>query len=217
AAIEIAANNVTIDCNGFKIGGLAAGSATTANGIRATGRQNAVVRNCNVRGFLRGISLSGAGHLVEDNRLDGNRYVGIEASGDNNLVRGNRVFDTGGTTAFTPVTSYGIFGTAMVLDNTVDGMDATQGSHVVGIRLLSAGQAARRNIVKNLVPRNGGEAAGVLAVTGAVVQDNFLYAGDAPTGTNGYGFRFGAICTGNTVHGFSTSHAGCATASGNMP
>src|SRR5687768_7170485 len=32
-AIAITANNVTLDCNGFKLGGLSAGPASTATGI----------------------------------------------------------------------------------------------------------------------------------------------------------------------------------------
>ncbi len=44
-AISIATNNVTIDCNDFKIGGLGAGNASTATGIYTYGRQNITVRH----------------------------------------------------------------------------------------------------------------------------------------------------------------------------
>ena len=54
AAINIAANNVTIDCNDFKLGGLAATDASAAMGISASGRQNATVRRCQLRGFFQG-------------------------------------------------------------------------------------------------------------------------------------------------------------------
>src|SRR5690606_35329103 len=39
SAITIAANNVTIDCNHFKLGGLAAGNGSQADGIHASDRQ----------------------------------------------------------------------------------------------------------------------------------------------------------------------------------
>src|SRR4249920_3646904 len=39
-AISVLTNNVTIDCNDFKLGGLAAGAGTTAAGIYAPNRQN---------------------------------------------------------------------------------------------------------------------------------------------------------------------------------
>src|SRR5207342_2748301 len=54
AAITINTNNVTIDCNNFKLGGLAAGLGTSAVGIYASGRQNTKVRHCNIRGFFNG-------------------------------------------------------------------------------------------------------------------------------------------------------------------
>src|SRR5690606_14034939 len=44
-AIEVAANNVTIDCNGFKIGGLGGGVATRTWGIVANERFNLRVNN----------------------------------------------------------------------------------------------------------------------------------------------------------------------------
>src|SRR5688500_8114044 len=43
AAIDIQANNVTIDCNDFKVGGLAAGAATNAYGV-STFALNATLR-----------------------------------------------------------------------------------------------------------------------------------------------------------------------------
>src|SRR5688500_5888635 len=57
AAITIATNNVTIDCNNFKVGGLAAGAGTQAVGIQVSGKQNATIRNCAIRGFYRGAVL----------------------------------------------------------------------------------------------------------------------------------------------------------------
>src|SRR5688500_982965 len=68
-AITVAANNVTVDCNDFKIGGLAAGNDSSAFGI-FTDRQNVTVRHCSIRGFFYGIYLIGAGNLIEDNLLD---------------------------------------------------------------------------------------------------------------------------------------------------
>ena len=82
-AIRIGANNVTIDCNGFKIGGLAAGPGTETIGIHVSYRLNATVRNCAIRGFNRGIHLSGTGgggHLIEDNTIDESRTSGISIS-----------------------------------------------------------------------------------------------------------------------------------------
>src|SRR5690606_27849039 len=116
AAITITANNATIDCNDYKIGGLGAGSASQASGISAVDRQNATIRHCNVRGFYSGIDLlGGAGHLVEDNRLDNNLRYGIHVIGDNGRVRRNAVYDTGGAAGVSTVT--GIYAYADIVDN----------------------------------------------------------------------------------------------------
>ena len=80
AAIAIATNNVTIDCNDFKLGGLAAGAGTLAYGIRAANRYNTTVRNCNIRGFFFGLQFWGGGHTVEDNRFDVDLDAGHDRS-----------------------------------------------------------------------------------------------------------------------------------------
>src|SRR5262249_53980916 len=56
-AIDIQTNNVLLDLNGWKLGGLAAGVGTTANGMHAAGRQNITIKHGTVRGFLIGIVL----------------------------------------------------------------------------------------------------------------------------------------------------------------
>lgn len=100
-AITIAAHNVTIDFNGFKLGGLAAGPSSNSVGVRATDRRNVTLRNGNIRGFSWGIILNqttegaSSGHLVEDNFLDGNLIVGMEVGGSDVLVRRNRIVRTG--------------------------------------------------------------------------------------------------------------------------
>ena len=50
-AIAINSDNVTIDCNGYKLGGLAAGEGTLETGIGGYDRRNITVRHCNIRGF----------------------------------------------------------------------------------------------------------------------------------------------------------------------
>ena len=100
AAIQVTANNVTLDCNGFRLGGLAAGSATTAIGIFAVNRYNTTVRNCSIRGFAFGTWFwSGAGHAIVDSRFDQNTHVAILAKGAGLSILRNRIVDTGGSTA----------------------------------------------------------------------------------------------------------------------
>ncbi len=101
AAIDIQADNVVLDLNGFKLGGLGGGTGTGATGINSNNRQNITIKNGTVRGFLYGILLGGSGSqglIVEDIRADQNTYIGIYVLGDGNIVRNNQVVATGGTT-----------------------------------------------------------------------------------------------------------------------
>ena len=219
AAITINANNVTIDCNDFKVGGLVAGDGSLANGIYADNRQNVTVRHCNVRGFYRGIHLTGgAGHLVEDNRLDNNLHTGIYVSGDNTLVQRNRVFDTGGS----PGNNYasGITSTADTLDNTVSGVfvDPTINTYSVsaGIDALGKGTAVHGNRVRGLVVAGTGIARGILSTaSGITIDGNQVTAGST---TAGYGILGGwdAACSNNNVVNYATNYYECAVSVHNI-
>lgn len=97
-AIDIQTNNVIIDLNGWKLGGLAAGASTQTTGIDAAGRKNITIRNGAIRGFYKGIELTGAGsagHRVEDLALDNNRHRGIEVHGDGVRISNNSIVNTG--------------------------------------------------------------------------------------------------------------------------
>jgi len=215
-AITIANNNVTIDCNDFKLGGMAAGDASTAIGIYAQERQNATVRNCNVRGFFVGIYLYyGAGHLAEDNRLDNNLRYGIAVFGGNSLVQRNRVFDTGGSPASSA--SYGIGAEADVIDNTVAGVFATDtNTHPRGIVVYGSGSEARGNRVRGLVVGGAGNAIGIEAKgSGITLADNRVSA-EAATAGDGINGDESTFCTGNTAVNFATAYDGCGHVFGNL-
>ena len=112
-AIDIQTNNVILDLNGFKLGGLAAGPGTLAVGISALNRQNITIKNGTIRGFLSGIFLGDAGasqgHVVEDIRADQNTLEGINVQGSGVIVRNNQVVATGGSTVFgANVNAFGI-------------------------------------------------------------------------------------------------------------
>ena len=213
-AITIASNNVTIDCNDFKLGGLAAGNGSKANGIHANGQKNVVVRHCNVRGFHAGIDLSGGkGHLIEDNRLDNNLSIGIRVSASSGLVQRNRVYDTGGAPETSPI--YGMDVSADVIDNAVEGVFvvATNG-YAYGIVMYGSGGLARNNHVTGLVPAGTGKAFGMFSgVTGMTLDGNQIISTAAIAG-NGISGVYSA-CRNNTVSGFSIAASSCQNAGGN--
>lgn len=230
AAININANNVTIDCNDFRVGGLAAGPASETTGILATNRLNITVRNCNVRGFLKGIDLEGAGHLVQDNRLDNNLHIGIRVNAETSIIRRNQVIDTGGTyrtiqlflpdgtgmsagSAAAAITSSG----ADVIDNAVDAMFAPAGGTYYLYGILSYGwhAAILDNRVRDLQLATAATEGGVNGIYSvfrpALIRDNLV----ARSGGGNSNLRRGiyvtssSTCMGNTVAGFTHLLVGC--------
>jgi len=154
SAITIDANNVTLDLNSWRLGGLAAGAGTTALGISADQRKNITIKNGTIRGFYRAIMLTGTGqgHVVEGLRIEQNRLNGINITGAGTIIRFNQVVDTGGSTvAGTP---YGIvtFGDgARVLDNDVVGATASGSNYAYGIAILSgSGAIVANNRIDNI-------------------------------------------------------------------
>jgi hypothetical protein len=166
AAITVNTNNVTIDCNEFKIGNLAAGPTTNAVGISADTRNNITVRNCGVRGFRTGIQLVNGVYRVEDNSLDQNTQTGLHVSGAGSAIRRNEVVDTGDTSLAGVTTFHGIFGEGDVdvIDNLVDGVVASGGSNgtAYGIRTDNMnGGTVKGNRIRNLVKDGSGNRRGI--------------------------------------------------------
>lgn len=223
-AITVSTNNVTINCNDFRVGGLAAGLGTQAVGINADGRTNTTVRNCNIRGFWYGMSLEGVGALAENNRMDGNTWVSLGIGGDGSTARGNRILNTGGSTVVIGnlVKAVGIYsdGNVEIYDNVVNGVRARVGTngYAFGINPLNNETGSvYRNQVKNVVADGTGYANGIsfFATTGRVTvfENNVIGAG---TGVNGN--VVGIWCpvpnkvlvSGNVVNGFTFLQDSCA-------
>jgi len=145
-AIDIRTNNVTIDLNGWKLGGQAAGAGTQANGIYAFQRKNITIRNGTIRGFFRGIYLQDSspfttsqGQLIEDIRADNNTYIGMTIKGRGNIVRRNQVVDTGGSTVASYVYGILLYGPGgRVLNNDISGTAATGSGWGAGLSLYEA-------------------------------------------------------------------------------
>ena len=128
-AIEIAANFVTLDLNGWRMGGGAAGTATTAVGIHALDRRGITIRNGSIKGFLTGISIDGnastsTSHLIDGIRADANMETGIFLSASNSIVRNSQITNTGGSTAATGNNKAGIYvnggDSIAIMDNDID-------------------------------------------------------------------------------------------------
>jgi parallel beta-helix repeat protein len=211
-AIEIDAPNVTLDCNGFKIGGLAGGPDTTATGIYAENLLNATIRGCNVRGFRTGIFLLYVdGALVEDNTLDGSLWQGIYLRGESGTVRRNRVVDTADTPNLGAASGIGVEGASDIIDNTVAGVSQ---SYATGIYLgYGEGASVVGNRVRGVAGVNETTGISLYQSPGAFVRDNHV------SGPGDQGIRCSvgeAMLIRNAVSGFDTPlDADCLT-SGNV-
>ena len=240
AAITIANHNVTLDCNDFKLGGLAAGDESQAYGIYAVGRLNATVRNCNVRGFYYGIYLyEGTGHLLEDNRLDNNLVTALATLyASNSIIRNNRVYDTGGYPDNNP--RFGIYaygGDAVeITDNTVAGVIGTagyyndvtgiqRGNYIAGSGSNFASAHITGNRVSGLMPTGAGKVASGLKSANygntsamVLIAGNHLVMTVPVAGSTGINCLYtGASMRDNNVRGFPTAFGGsCMNDGGNV-
>lgn len=216
-AIEITANNVTIDLNGWKVGGLGAGAATLSTGIYSTAN-NVTIRNGIVRGFRIGVQLGGRGARIEDVLLDKNTYRAINALGEGAVVRRNQIVSTGGSTA--NVDAFGIVVTdsgSLIEDNLVSGLNATADGDEWAIYLGAAADysTVRGNMLSDdLPPPGAGVAIGIRMgnPVHVAVVDNTITHFDL--GVYYYGSASG-VYSRNTVVGCTTPFTGGTAGSGN--
>jgi hypothetical protein len=222
-AILIDANNVTLDCNGYKVGGLAAGPATAAWGVYVQmGRVNTTVRNCNVRGFQYGMLLFGDRHLVERNRLDANTRVGIVSNGNGIVIRANAVNDTGGAPGERDATAIEALGAGTrVIDNNIQGVAPAgwpDGQKLPRGIVIERG-IAQGNRVTGLVQNGIQMAAGILVGNNgrAIVRDNVTMQFASTVGAGvGLTPSATAICQGNVVQGYVVGITAACEQSGNL-
>lgn len=99
-AIDIEADNVTLDLQGYEIRGPHYGGVVTiaeSIAVRASDRRNITIRNGRISGFGAGVvlqsnsSLLTYGHLIEKLHIDGNAGQGIALSVGGTVVRDNRI------------------------------------------------------------------------------------------------------------------------------
>ena len=105
AAITIASNDVSLDCDGHSLKNLSTANNGTSSGIYAYGRNNLTVKNCRITGgFTNGIDIIQSNtvanrsyyNTIENNYIAGPLLHGIRAYGSVIEVTNNRVYDIGG-------------------------------------------------------------------------------------------------------------------------
>jgi parallel beta-helix repeat protein len=221
-AVTISTDNVAVDCNDFKLGGLAAGVGTATEGIYGGSHSSLTVRHCNIRGFQRGVNFAVTGatrNVVEDNRFDNNTLTGIWVVGSASVVRRNRVFNTGGSTvAFSPI-AIDTKGSVDVIDNTVSGVTATAGQSGSAVGIYTESNATGRMIgngVRGVLGASGGAAWGIENFSSGRVtlRDNDLQS-STTSSTGLYCSDSTGRSMDNTISGFNTASQNCGDAGGN--
>ena len=212
-AITITANNVTLDLNGWKVGGQGAGTGTLAYGIYSSA-VNVTIKNGIVRGFYVGIELDGRGSVVQDMLADQNTRVGILVEGDGAVVEHNQVVDTGGSTSSANVNAYAIYAGGIgstVSNNMVSGLIATGVGNEWGIDVNGANSTVRDNVIGDAAkPTGGGTSYGIYQYQGVAVNNtisNFYYGLNSDAG----------IYAHNTVYNCTNNYTGGTAGAGNSP
>lgn len=220
-AIDVQADNVTIDCNGFTLDGLGAGPAAGTVAIGADGtRFNVTVRHCTIRGFQTGVFINasdpGTGHLIEDNRIEQASATGIYVLGNGSIVRRNVILDMVGKAQFGRATGIVVLGDA--IDNVVDGITppadavdfSAEGIYSGGVGNLSGvGFLVQGNRVRNLVTKGTGFARGITtAATGVSIRGNTVVQASMTTG-QGFFCSIGGTARDNDVSNYTQPNQSC--------
>jgi hypothetical protein len=220
SAINIQASNTTLDCKDFAIDGTAISPDQAQWAIVSDQRHDVTVRNCNIRGFLYGISFhntTSKGNSVINNRISKSYGGGIWVVGDGSVVRGNAILDSGNGGDGNPACGISVWGPVDVIDNLVHGVNATNASvcgisanefngHIIGnrVRGLSAGIVSHPSV-----------AIAIISASNAVVRDNDI-SGDALPLTAGLWCRFATgRVEGNIIKGMETPLMECNLGQGN--
>jgi hypothetical protein len=201
-AIEIAADDVTVDLNGFAIIGLPICLAPvgqpclpTGVGIRGVGVDSVTIVNGSVRGLgADGIRLSGRGHHVERVRAMSNGGSGIVVE-DSAIVTGNIAVGNGRDGIRTG--SGSVISGNVLRENAVNGIKSREGSVVSGNAIFTAGRSF-----------------GIGAFHGSLVTGNVVRGDPGHLSLSSSTAYSQNVLTGNDIHivgGVSAGHNVCGT------
>jgi hypothetical protein len=224
-AITINSNFVTLDLNGWRLGGGAAGTATAAQGVHALDRRGLSIKNGSIKGFRIGIFLegvSGTTNIVEGVRADGNTAMGLYVQSGDSIIRSNQVTNTGGSTFGTFGNAYGIISSGSgnrILNNDVSGVVASEvdaaaaGIYSSGSNTIIAGN--RSSDVQSALS----SAMGIYAVGNHVIADNQIVGAIGATIEFGISASGTSVIRNNLISGYTTGVSMTATStiySGNV-
>ncbi len=219
-AIEIEADNVTVDLNGFSLSNKLAGPKNRMNGIVAFHRKNVTVRNGHIEGFATAVILGGLfaqRSTVEDIRANASNYRGMFVVGADSVIRNNHVTNAGPGDLDSEATGITlVYGeNSLIEGNVVSSISETASAFGIGVG-FSPSASVRNNTVFNIKDAAQKNAISVYTVTRAEIRDNHLLnnvAGNA--GIANLGFSSHIACIRNAISGFAPATGGCNTSVGN--
>lgn len=219
-AITVNSDDVTLDCNGFKIDDVGGGAFTTANGVRAESRERLTIRNCMIRGFYLGTyiyDLSGQDdghHRIEDSYFVANRSVGIYVGGNGTVVQRNAVLVTVSPTDGHDAYGIQTFGTVDVVDNLVSNVEAANATVAGIVTSLNQGGSVRGNRIRG-VRRTSGTGIFLGGIRNDANSGRMILRGNSIVGDGAAG-SVAIECDdvtdrtkNNVIKGFATAVAGC--------
>ena len=177
--IDIDANNVTLDLNGFSVVGVS-GSLSGIN----TAFANVVIRNGIVSQWTNGVDSTGMNVTIQGLTVCSNAFYGIEVTGNNSVVIGNNVAgnNVSNTTGYAGILASG--SDNLVQNNHV--VATSGGTSAVGIFALGSGTV----VIQNIVQGNGANDIewGLSAIVGQYINTT---SGEIVTNSNPWGnFEF---------------------------
>jgi parallel beta-helix repeat protein len=235
-AINIAADDVVLDCNDHTITQTNVGVATGI--VSHSDRRGVIVRHCVVDGFDVGIKLDATfdetarGNRVEDNTVTRARSAGISSFGSNNVIERNRISRSGGDGAFSGI-RVGTFqqnaAGNVVRENHIEGYQGVAGVSTTGIEFSNTRETSiTGNVITGLYSGTG---SGVIAMqgyntSGSEISRNVILSPQPRPAPLDGGFYYGiytpgteaematVVCRDNVIGHFNAATYGC-VASGN--
>jgi len=213
-AIEIEADNVTVDLNGFSLFNKIAGPKNRMNGVVAFHRKNVTVRNGHIEGFANAVILGGLfaqRSTVESIRANASNYRGMFVVGADSAIRNNHVTHVGPGDLDSEATGITlVYGENSVIEgNVVSTISETAAAYGIGIG-FSPSVSVRGNTVFNIKDAAQKNGIAVYTVTRAEIHGNHLL--NTPPGNAGIanlGFSSQIGCIGNAISGFAPATGGC--------
>jgi parallel beta-helix repeat protein len=210
SGIKIAANNVTLDLNGFAVQGVSGSergidipnaqtNITVRNGsisgwgnigVRSasTSSLNLVFERLNVSTSYYGISMNGAG-VVRDCNCQNNSVNGIYCAGDGSIISGCTANNSGGSGIVLGASGIIVSG-CTVNNNMVDGIDGNYGNTVSGCSAQNNGSEGiyiAFGTVSGCIVRNNTYTGIYVDAPGSVVIGNTCIENNTANSTSGAG------------------------------